>query len=315
MGRLRRGGRQRHDPGPHRPVDRPPTPSQSHVAGGAGADVITVGNGKDTVTGDGSLAVGGNVSPHGRPRPRQGQARRIARRCARRGDAATTRRGEPVRRRTLTASASTRSRPASARCACPATVASTPSAPRTTAPLADSAGIKAGTTGGSADEEALYRAHDLRARGRRRRRHPEERVGDDKVFTGSYASSTSSATGGDGAVDDADDRPQHRRHRHRLRHGLRLQRARLRHHRIDPDAEGDRLRRRRSRRAHRRAGLRRDLRRPGQRLRRGRAGDGRRARLGDGRARQRPRRRRAPGRRQQPEAARRRHRQRPHLRR
>ncbi len=39
-----------------------PDSVEAHVAGGAGGDIITVGNGKDTVSGDGSLVLGPDVS-------------------------------------------------------------------------------------------------------------------------------------------------------------------------------------------------------------------------------------------------------------
>ena len=157
--------------------------------------------------------------------------------------------------------------------------------------LADSAGIKAGTTGGSADEGgALPRPRVRRSSAARAATCMKSGSADDKVFTGSHAVIDEF---GDGSGDDAS--PSRRIDRNTVdtgagsdtvygSNGLDFVTTAL-----DAGAEGDRLRRRRRRRAHRRPGLRRDLRRPGQRLRRRRAGHGRRARLGHGRARLRAR--------------------------
>lgn len=172
---------------------------ESHAAGGPGADVITVGNGKDTVTGDGALrlseaspevdlapikagkvTLGGVVSAGSVADPLDADlyavnpdgsgADQIAAglgsvRLSGNGGADTI----------GTANDST---------------------------LADSAGIKAGTTGGSAAEEALYRAHASVLVGGAGSDVMKSGSADDQVFTGSKAVIGESDPGsGDAATD------------------------------------------------------------------------------------------------------------------
>ena len=163
---------------------------QAHVAGGPGADVITVGNGNDTVTGDGSIAVEQadrtvELAPDNASKPHDDLARRCARRRVAQGLGDDERRHCHGRHHWR----HRRRRPdrggPRCRCACPATVASTPSAPPTTARWPTPTGIKAGTTGGSAEKEALYRAHDSVLVGGAGGDILKSGSANDKVFTGS----------------------------------------------------------------------------------------------------------------------------------
>ena len=70
-------------------------------------------------------------------------------------------------------------------------------------PLADSDGIRAGSTGGSADKEALYRAHDSVLVGGAGGDILKSGSANDKVFTGSYAAIGESDTGSGDAATDA----------------------------------------------------------------------------------------------------------------
>ena len=70
-------------------------------------------------------------------------------------------------------------------------------------PLADSDGIRAGSTGGSADKEALYRAHDSVLVGGAGGDILKSGSANDKVYTGSYAAIGESDTGSGDADNDA----------------------------------------------------------------------------------------------------------------
>ncbi len=181
-------------------LSKAPGSVTAHVAGGLGADVITVGNGKDTVTGDGSLdtKLRANLTVDLAP--------------ALKG---TTTLSTPV----------------------DVTLLPTPDAAALgTAPvvgagadqiaaglgevilagnggndtigtandstLADSAGIKAGTTGGSADEEALYRAHASVLIGGAGGDVMKSGSANDEIFTGTYATIGESGTGAGDTSDD-----------------------------------------------------------------------------------------------------------------
>ncbi|MBB6625724.1 hypothetical protein H5V45_00190 [Nocardioides sp. KIGAM211] len=174
---------------------------EAHVAGGPGADVITVGNGKDTVSGDGSLGTSANISP-------------------------TVTRSAP---NTSTVVLAGMVDPAAGKLSDPAglwssTVGTGDGADQIAAglgqsrlsgnggadtigtandsTLADSAGIKAGTTGGSAAEEALYRARPSVLVGGAGSDVLKSGSADDEVYTGSHDVVGESATGaGDGAND------------------------------------------------------------------------------------------------------------------
>ena len=130
---------------------------QSHVAGGAGSDTITVGNGKDSVTGDGSLRVS-NAGPEVSFAP--AKAGKVTLGAAldpatlqdptdaafydadTGGDAGVDQIAAGLGEVRLSGNGGND------------TIGTA-----NDSTLADSAGIKAGTTGGSASKEALYRAH------------------------------------------------------------------------------------------------------------------------------------------------------------
>ena len=300
-------------------LDLPLSEATARVAGGPGPDVITVGNGNDTVTGDGSIAVEQadrtvELAPDNASKPHNTSLVGALDVGSLKDSAMTN---------VDTAQVTSADGDDQIAAGLGAVHLSGNGGVDTIgtandSPLADSDGVRAGSTGGSADKEALYRAHDSVLVGGAGGDILKSGSANDKVFTGSNAVIDEF---GDGAGDDdVDGTDGDGIDRNTVDTGAGSDTVygsnahRLRDDALDARAEGQGVRRRRSRRAHRRSGLRRDLRRPGQRLRRGRASDGRRSRIRGGRARLGSPRRRPAGCRQQHQAPRRRHRQRPHLR-
>ena len=165
-------------------LSQPLTTARAHVAGGPGADTITVGNGNDTVSGDGSLTVTPltrtvNLAP---------------------AKAGTTTLTDALNVESLTAPTAAQVATAPADnagadqiAAGLGTVVLAGNGGNDTigtandSTLADSAGIKAGTTGGSADKEALYRAHPSILIGGAGGDVMKSGSADDKVYTGTFA--------------------------------------------------------------------------------------------------------------------------------
>ncbi len=174
---------------------------QSHVAGGAGADTITVGNGKDSVTGDGSLRVS-NAAPEVSFAP--AKAGKVTLSAAldpatlqdptdaafydadTGGDAGVDQIAAGLGEVRLSGNGGND------------TIGTA-----NDSTLADSAGIKAGTTGGSASKEALYRAHASVLVGGKGNDVMKSGSADDKVFTGSHAVIDEFGNGSGDAADNS----------------------------------------------------------------------------------------------------------------
>ncbi|WP_165354482.1 calcium-binding protein [Nocardioides glacieisoli] len=170
----------------------------AHVAGGPGADVITVGNGNDTVTGDGSLDVKdlGTIS-------------------VKLAGSGTTSLIAPVDvSKLVTPDAAALTKATTGTDGADQIAAGLGSVvlagnggndvvgTANDSTLADSSGIKAGTPGGSATTEALYRAHASVLIGGAGGDVMKSGSADDEVYTGTYAKIGESEAG---AGDNADD--------------------------------------------------------------------------------------------------------------
>ena len=172
----------------------------AHVAGGLGADVITVGNGKDTVTGDGSLDT--------------------KLRADLTVDLAPALKGTT----TLSVPVDVTQLPTPTAAALGTAPVDGAGADQIAAglgevilagnggndtigtandsTLADSAGIKAGTTGGSAEKEALYRAHASVLIGGAGGDVMKSGSANDEIYTGTYAKIGESDSGAGDVSDD-----------------------------------------------------------------------------------------------------------------
>ena len=170
----------------------------AHVAGGPGADVITVGNGKDTVTGDGSLDVTGLGT--------------ISVDLAGSGTTSLIAPVDVSKLSTPNAAALTRATTgpdgADQIAAGMGEVILSGNGGNDTigtandSVLADSKGIKAGTPGGSVEREALYRAHASVLIGGAGGDVMKSGSADDEVYTGTYATIDESGSGAGDASGD-----------------------------------------------------------------------------------------------------------------
>lgn len=176
-----------------------PDSVEAHVAGGPGGDAITVGNGKDTVTGDGSLVVGSTT---------------------RTVDLAPALAGTTSLAGAI--DVTTLADPAAADLYAPDPAGSGPDqiaaglgqvrlsgnggadtiGTANDSRLADSSGIRAGSPGGSAAEEALYRALPSVLVGGGGSDVLKSGSADDKVYTGSHVDVGESGTGSGDAASD-----------------------------------------------------------------------------------------------------------------
>ena len=176
----------------------------ARVAGGPGPDVITVGNGNDTVTGDGSITVT--------------EATRTV-------ELAPDNASDPHNTSLVGALDIASLKDSAMTDVDTATIHDTDGNDQIAAglgavhlsgnggvdtigtandnPLADSDGIRAGSTGGSADKEALYRAHDSVLVGGAGGDILKSGSADDKVYTGAYAAIGESDPGAGDADNDA----------------------------------------------------------------------------------------------------------------
>ncbi|PKH40912.1 Ca2+-binding protein, RTX toxin-related [Nocardioides alpinus] len=184
------------------PVD-PLEWATANVAGGTGADSITVGNGDDTVTGDGSLYAASVASLSVSLAP------------AADGTSGTTTLTDPLNAATVALpsdaalfavdpldSGADQIAAGLGRVRLSGNGGTDTIGTANDSPLADSAGIKAGTTGGSAGTEALYRARSSVLVGGAGSDVMKSGSADDTVYTGSYDTIGESGTGaGDAATD------------------------------------------------------------------------------------------------------------------
>ncbi len=172
----------------------------AHVAGGLGADVITVGNGKDTVTGDGSLDV----------KLRADLTVDLA--PALKGTTTLSTPVDVTRLPTPTAAALGTAPVVGAgadqiaaglgEVILAGNGGNDTIGTANDSTLADSAGIKAGTTGGSAAKEALYRAHASVLIGGAGGDVMKSGSANDEIYTGTYATIGESGTGAGDVSDD-----------------------------------------------------------------------------------------------------------------
>lgn len=177
----------------------------ANVAGGPGGDSITVGNGNDTVTGDGEL----DADPVSAPIT-------VNLAPADDGTVGTTTLTDPINTATLAlpsdavlfaadpaGSGADQIAAGLGRVRLSGNGGTDTIGTANDNTLADSVGIKAGTSGGSADEEALYRALPSVLVGGAGGDVMKSGSANDAVYTGSYATIGES---GSGAGDAADDR-------------------------------------------------------------------------------------------------------------
>ena len=181
-------------------LSQPADSVQSHVAGGQGPDTITVGNGKDTVTGDGSLVVSSAADTS------------VALAPALPGTTTLT---APVDVATLADPADADLFATNPTGSAPDQIAAGLGQVRLSgnggadtigtandSTLADSAGIKAGTPGGSAQKEALHRANPSVLVGGAGSDVMKSGSAHDTLYTGAYAAiGESDAGSGDAATD------------------------------------------------------------------------------------------------------------------
>lgn len=172
---------------------------KARVAGGPGNDAITVGNGEDTVTGDGSLDVKSVTA-----------AKSVALAPAKAGNASLP---DPVDLATLalptdaqlfasTGSGNDQIAAGLGQVRLSGNGGNDTIGTANDSTLADSTGIKAGTPGGSAATEALYRAKNSVLVGGAGSDMMKSGSADDEVYTGSYDKIGESGNGaGDAATD------------------------------------------------------------------------------------------------------------------
>ena len=181
-------------------LDLPLSEATARVAGGPGPDVITVGNGNDTVTGDGSIAVEQadrtvELAPDNASKPHNTSLVGALDVGSLKDSAMTN---------VDTAQVTSADGDDQIAAGLGAVHLSGNGGVDTIgtandSPLADSDGVRAGSTGGSADKEALYRAHDSVLVGGAGGDILKSGSANDKVFTGSNGVIDEF---GDGAGDD-----------------------------------------------------------------------------------------------------------------
>jgi Ca2+-binding RTX toxin-like protein len=189
-------------------LDLPLGAATARVAGGPGPDVITVGNGNDTVTGDGSITVTDatrtvELAPDNDSDPHNTSLVGALDVGSLKDSAMTN-----VDTATVDTTGGTDGNDQIAAGLGAVHLSGNGGVDTigtaNDSPLADSDGVKAGSSGGSADTEALYRAHDSVLVGGAGGDILKSGSANDKVFTGSHAVIDEFGDGsGDDGVDDA----------------------------------------------------------------------------------------------------------------
>ena len=179
-------------------LSQPADSAKSHVAGGPGADTITVGNGKDVVSGDGSLVTGSPVTPTVNLAPAKAGTTGLP------AVLDVSKLGDPTNLYDagITDAGADQIAAGLGQVVLSGNGGADTIGTANDSILADSAGIKAGTTGGSAVEEALYRARPSVLVGGAGSDVMKSGSANDEVFTGSYDRIGQSGSGGGDLVTD-----------------------------------------------------------------------------------------------------------------